>query len=116
MLRVLNIVLVCAVVGVAVWLYELKYGVRGSVSEIAQLQLQIKQAKQDITLLRAEWSHLSRPKRLQDLSSRHLHLQPVRPGQIIQEQDILTGISEREPYEPMQLGEDPIASLLRIDQ
>lgn len=116
MLRVLNILLVCAVVGVAVWLYELKYGVRDKMIEISELERKIARAKQDLTLLRAEWSHVARPKRVQDLAKRHLDLEGVQPTQIIEEHVIATTIPEREPTEPIYPGDDPIAGLLRIDQ
>ena len=116
MLRVLNIILVCSVVGVAVWLYQLKYGVRDKMMEVAALERQIARAKQDLTLLKAEWSHVARPKRVQDLAKRHLELEGVRPSQIIEESAIATTIPDREPVEPVYPGDDPIAGLLRIDQ
>ncbi len=116
MLRVLNIMLVCAVVGVAVWLYELKYGVRDKIVEIAALERKIARAQQDLTLLKAEWSHVARPNRVQDLAKRHLGLEGARPSQIIEERVIATTIPPREPTEPVYPGDDPIAGLLRIDQ
>lgn len=116
MLRVLNLVLALGVVAVAVWLYELKYGVRASVSEVAQLKRDIEKAQQDITLLRAEWSHMTRPKRLQELAARHLQLERVRPVQIIRQQDISAAVPERDPFKPLHDGDDPIARFLRVDQ
>lgn len=116
MLRVLNMVLVFSVVILAVWMYELKYGVRASVKEVAQLKRDIAQTEQEIILLRAEWSHMMRPKRLQELAGRHLKLERVGPAQIIREQDISKAIPERDPYQPLHEGNDPIAGLLRIDQ
>ena len=116
MLRVLNILLGCGVIAVAVWLYELKYGVRDSVAEVAKLKREIAQAQQDITLLRAEWSHVARPKRVQDLAKRHLDIRSARPVQIIDEAAITTTVPEREPTEPVYPDDDPIAGLLRIDQ
>jgi cell division protein FtsL len=116
MLRVLNILLGCAVVSLAIWLYELKYGVRDSVAEIADLERAIARSQQDLTLLRAEWSHVARPRRVQDLAKRHLELEGARPSQIIEESTIAATIPERQPDEPTYPGDDPIAGLLRIDQ
>lgn len=116
MLRVLNILLACAVVGTAVWLYELKYDVRAKVADINQLKRDIARAKQDITLLKAEWSHMARPNRVQGLAERHLELERVNPGQIIREADIAATIPERAIVESPHEGDDPIAGLLRIDQ
>ena len=116
MMKVLNILLVCAVVGVAIWLYELKYGVRASVAEIAQAKREIAQLKQDLTLLRAEWSHLTRPNRLQELAVRHLELERVQSAQIIGERDIAATIPERVEPEPEYPADDPIGNLLQIEQ
>lgn len=116
MLRVLNMILVFGVVVLAVWLYQLKYSVRSSVSEIAQLKRDIAQTKQDITLLNAEWSHMVRPQRLQELAGRHLQLESVLPTQIIGEQEVSSIIPERDPFVSLHEGNDPIAGLLRIDQ
>ena len=88
MLRIINIVLACSVVVLAVWMYELKYGVRGSVTEQARIKRQIEKTKQDITLLKAEWSHLTRPKQLQALAKRHLKLERVRPNHIVRESEL----------------------------
>lgn len=116
MLRLLNVVLVCGVIGVAVWLYQLKYGARDTVAEIAALESAIAQAQQDIILLKAEWSHVTRPDRIQVLARRHLELEGVQPSQIIKEHAISTSIPMREEPEPVYPGDDPIASLLQLDR
>ena len=116
MLRVLNILLAVAVVATAVWLYELKYGVRARVADNNQLKRDIARAQQDITLLKAEWSHMVRPERVQKLAGRHLELERVGPTQIIAENDIAATIPERAVVESPHEGDDPIAGLLRLDQ
>ena len=95
-LRIINIVLACSVVVLAVWMYELKYGVRGAVTEKAALEREIEKTKQDITLLKAEWSHLTRPKRLQAMAKRHLGLKRLRPDHIVGEGELAL-LPEREP-------------------
>ena len=114
MLRIINIVLACSVVVLAVWMYELKYGVRGSVTEQARIKRQIEKTKQDITLLKAEWSHLTRPKRLQALAKRHLKLERVQPRHIVREGELAL-LPERPQPEPPHEGGDPIAGLLGTD-
>ena len=114
MLRIINIVLACSVVVLAVWMYELKYGVRGSVTEQARIKRQIEKTKQDITLLKAEWSHLTRPKQLQALAKRHLKLERVRPNHIVRESELAL-LPERPRPEAPHEGGDPIAGLLGSD-
>ena len=113
-MRIINIVLACSVVVLAVWMYELKYGVRGAVTEKAALEREIEKTKQDITLLKAEWSHLTRPKRLQAMAKRHLGLKRLRPDHIVGEGELAL-LPEREPFVPPHDGGDPIAGLLGND-
>ena len=68
-------------------LYNMKYEVRRLESRLAELQQTLTSGRQAVKVLHAEWAYLNRPARLQDLSGRHLDLQPVQVGQ-------LTGLHE----------------------
>lgn len=50
--------------------------------EAKALIVQIEKDREAIHVLEAELAYLSRPQRLQDLTSRHLNLRPVFPDQI----------------------------------
>ena len=61
-------------------IHPLKHGSQELQGEIRVLRHDIRQEKSDIDVLRAEWSHLTAPQRLQALARRHLPLQPIDAG------------------------------------
>ena len=63
-------------------LYHLKHEVKALEDELFRLNRQILAEQQAIHVLRAEWSYINQPQRLQSLTQRHLDLQPTRPAQI----------------------------------
>ena len=50
---------------------------------VAGLRLEIKKERDQIGQLRADWAHLTRPERIQDLSDKLLALQPLALTQIV---------------------------------
>jgi len=58
-------------------LYHLKHEVKALEDELFRLNRQILAEQQAIHVLRAEWSYINQPQRLQSLSQRHLDLQPT---------------------------------------
>jgi hypothetical protein len=65
----------------ALALYQIKHEVIAQERELARLNRAIVQEQESIHVLRAEWSLVNQPKRLQALAERHLDLQPMKPGQ-----------------------------------
>ncbi len=65
----------------ALALYQIKHEVIAQERELARLNRAIVQEQEAIHVLRAEWSLINQPKRLQALAERHLDLQPMKPGQ-----------------------------------
>jgi hypothetical protein len=63
-------------------LYHLKHEVKALEDELFRLNRQILAEQQAIHVLRAEWSYINQPQRLQSLTQRHLDLQPTKPAQI----------------------------------
>jgi cell division protein FtsL len=71
-----------AIAGIgALALYQLKHEVIALEKELARLNREIVREQEAIHVLRAEWSHVNRPERLQALAQRHLELQPLAPRQ-----------------------------------
>jgi cell division protein FtsL len=71
-----------AIAGIgALALYQLKHEVIALEKELARLNRDIVREQEAIHVLRAEWSHVNRPERLQSLAQRHLDLQPMAPRQ-----------------------------------
>jgi hypothetical protein len=88
MLRFLNIVAILALVGSAVYAYTIKYQTSFWAEQITKTKLEIKAERDAIAVLRAEWSFLTRPERLQQLSDRYLHLQQTKVDQIVTAQSL----------------------------
>lgn len=83
MLRFLNIFSVVALIGSAVYAYTIKYATSYRSEQIAKTKLEIKAERDAIAVLRAEWSFLTRPERLQQLSDKYLDLKPLTVAQIV---------------------------------
>jgi cell division protein FtsL len=83
MLRFLNIVAILALVGSAVYAYSIKYQTSYRAEQIAKTKIEIKAERDAIAVLRAEWSFMTRPERVQQLADRYLELQPTAVGQIV---------------------------------
>lgn len=91
MSRLVNFVLFVFVLLGAFWLYQVKHEAKETEKNIANLQKQIKEEKEALLLLKAEWSFLNRPERVQQLSERfakQLGLTDVKPYQIGEAEDL----------------------------
>lgn len=64
-------------------LFHVKYEVMNLESELASVQKNIRSTKENIDLLKTEWTELATPSRIQKLASDHLQLEPVKPNQVV---------------------------------
>jgi hypothetical protein len=69
-MRVFDIVLVSLAVAGAAWVYHVKYDAEEDLKMLDRLQSQITTQEDAIDLLKAEWSLLNQPDRLQALADR----------------------------------------------
>ena len=83
MLRYVNVAVILALIGSAVYAYTIKYQTAYRAEQIAKTKLEIKAEHDAIGVLRAEWSFLTRPERVQDFSDRYLQLQPLTVDKIV---------------------------------
>jgi cell division protein FtsL len=83
MLRFVNICLVLGLVALACVIYQVKYETRALDIEIASLNKKIEEERDAIAVLRAEWSLLNRPERIERLAKKHLKLAPAKPVQLV---------------------------------
>jgi len=81
-LRLLHLVVIGCLVAAAVVLYQVKYESTAYVQRIAKLRTEVHGERERIAALRAEWTRLSSPDRIQDLAQRHLGMTPVVPVRI----------------------------------
>jgi hypothetical protein len=82
MIRLSNFVWVALAGVVGFGLFHLKHQVQELEDEMFRLNRTILEEQQAIHVLKAEWSYINQPQRLQSLASRHLDLQPAKPAQL----------------------------------
>ena len=108
MMRLLNIAVIAALVLAAADVYKIKFESTRQVQRVAKLRSQIRREQDAIAALRAEWSRLDNPGRIQGLVQRHLALQPIEARQY----DRLDNLPERPPYLAPAGESDPIAAVI----
>lgn len=77
MWRILNISLVVVLVMTAAIVYDVKYTSTYEAQKVARLDAEIRQEREKIATLKAEWSQLSAPDRIQRLATRYLGMKPL---------------------------------------
>jgi hypothetical protein len=103
--RVIHLLAIVCLVAAAVGLYKVKYGSTYEAQHSAKLGADIRSEREKIAALRAEWTMLSAPQRIQDLVTRHFGMKPLDVSRI----DSLA----RLPEKPKGMGEgDPIGEFL----
>ena len=108
MMRILNILVIAALVSAAAYVYKIKFESTRQAERLAKVRTEIRQEQDAIASLRAEWSKLDTPSRIQALANRHLSLKAIDPRQF----DTLRNLPEREPDLVPPNSADPIGSLL----
>lgn len=100
MIRAVNLVSVVVIIIISAALYQVKYETGATAREVMDLRRQLAAEKEQVRVLRAEWSHLNQPARLQDLAMRHLRLEPLAVDQIVALQDLPARPREAEAARP----------------
>jgi hypothetical protein len=105
-MRLLNILVICALVLAASVVYKIKFDSTLQAEKVAKMRGELRRERDAIAVLRAEWARLDTPRRIQALAERHLALQPVVPAQF--------GTLDQLPPRPAAAppAGDPIASLI----
>jgi cell division protein FtsL len=107
MLKIANFSLVLATLGTAYVLYSHEHATRGSERALAREKAAVVDTAEAIKLLKAEWSSLTRPERIQYLAQSQLGMQPIAPDQFVSESelaarlDALTTSSTTAPANPI---------------
>jgi cell division protein FtsL len=108
MIRLLNICVIVALVVAAAHVYRIKFESTRKAEQVARLRLDIRREHDGIAELRAEWSKLDNPVRIQELARRHLTLRTIETRQF----DRLDHLPERPPDLLPPDSPDPIGNLL----
>lgn len=110
MLRILNTLVIAALVMSAAWVYKIKFESTLKAERVAKLRGELRKERDALAILRAEWAQLERPDRLQPLAQRHLKLKPIETAQF----DTLDKLPERpRPLVPPGTT-DPIGAIIEI--
>jgi cell division protein FtsL len=108
MMRIFNICVLVALLLAAADVYKIKFESTRQVERVAKLRNEIRREQDVIAALRAEWSRLDSPARIEHLARRHLALKPADARQY----DRLENLPARPPG-LVPVGEpDPIGTLI----
>ncbi|MBP6013005.1 MAG: hypothetical protein KBA31_12330 [Alphaproteobacteria bacterium] len=83
MIRFASFLAVALLVLVSFELYNGVARVKASQRQLEETKVQIAQEQEAIRVLKAEWSYLNQPERLQTLARQHLSLMPTAAAQIV---------------------------------
>ena len=113
MVKFLNTLLVLAVLVSASFLYGLEHRTRGSEKAIAGLKRDIAEEAESMKMLRAEWSSLVRPDRLQKIAEAEGKLKPAEVDQYVSLNELMNRLPDAPPPPAAAANEDPIANILK---
>lgn len=75
-------------------LFQVKYRVAALEVELARTHQLIHDGQEAIKVLNAEWSYLTEPRRLQNLSDKFLALKSMQPAQMVSLAEVLRVLEE----------------------
>lgn len=107
-LRVLNFLVIGALVLAAAYVYRIKFDSTVQAEHLAKLRSEVRHERDTIASLRAEWGQLDNPGRIQALANRFLKLKPIAPTQF----DMLDHLPEHPPEDARAANDDPIGGII----
>jgi cell division protein FtsL len=93
--RLLSLLAFGFLAGLVILIYDMKFETRRLENRAAQLTRAIEDEKDNVALMRAEWSHVTRPERVEKLAREILDLAPVKATQVINQQDFVDALLNR---------------------
>jgi cell division protein FtsL len=107
-LRILNLVVIVALVMAAAYVYRIKFDSTVQAERLAKIRSEVRRERDSIAALRAEWGELDNPARIEALAKRYLQLKPVAPPQF----NSLDQLPDRPPQFIKPDSEDPIGVMI----
>lgn len=107
-MRIIHLLVIAALVFAAAYVYRIKMESTSRTERVLRLHAEIREQRDAIAALRAEWARLDAPLRLQGLAERHLALKPLTATQY----DSLKNLPERPPNFVKPGERDPIGAML----
>ncbi len=106
--RIVHLFVICALVFAAAYVYRIKMESTVRTERVLQLRADIREQREAIASLHAEWAKLETPGRMQDLATRYLSLKPVEARQY----DQLKNLPPRPPNFIKPDDPDPIGAMI----
>src|ERR1700678_4188634 len=107
-MRIIHLLVIGVLVFAAAYVYRIKMESTARTERVLRLHADIREQREAIATLRAEWARLDAPLRLQGLAERHLALKPVTATQY----DDLKNLPERPPDFVKSGDPDPIGAMI----
>ena len=107
-MRIIHLLVIGALVFAAAYVYRIKMDSTVRTERVLKLHAEIREQRDAIAVLHAEWAKLDSPQRLQGLTERHLALKPLNANQY----DSLKNLPERPPSFAKPGSPDPIGSMI----
>jgi hypothetical protein len=108
-MRIIHLLVIGALVFAAAYVYRIKMESTARTERVLRLHADVREQRDAIAALRAEWSRLDAPVRLQGLAERHLTLKPIAANQY----DQLKNLPERPPSYARPGDPDPIGAMIQ---
>ena len=107
-MRIIHLLVIGGLVFAAAYVYRIKMELTERTERVLRLHAEIREQRDAIAVLRAEWARLDAPLRLQGLAERHLQLKPLNAAQY----DSLKNLPERPPSPVKPDSPDPIGAMI----
>lgn len=107
-MRLLNILVIGALILAASFVYKIKFDSTLQAERVGKVAAELRRERNAIANLRAEWSRLDTPGRIQGLADRHLKMRPIVSSQF----DTLDKLPERPVVAVQPPIQDPIGNML----
>jgi hypothetical protein len=107
-MRIIHLLVVGMLIFAAAYVYRIKMESTSRVERVQRLNAEIREQRDAIAVLRAEWARLDAPLRLQGLAERHLALKPI----VATQYDQLKNLPERPPSFAKPGDPDPIGAMI----
>ena len=108
-MRIIHLFVICALIFAAAYVYRIKMESTARTERVLRLNAELREQRDAIAALRAEWARLDSPSRLQALAERHLGLKPLNATQY----DSLKNLPERAPSLARPGSPDPIGAMIQ---
>jgi len=107
-MRIIHLFVIGMLVFAAAYVYRIKMESTSRTERVLRLHAEIREQRDAIAVLRAEWARLDAPLRLQGLAERHLRLKSLGATQY----DSLKNLPERPPDFARPGDPDPIGAMI----